>query len=348
MGTDRLLLRTLRSDERAAVLELLDEWPLGGPLRGRDFFRRYVEHDPTYRDENFLVAERDGRLVACVQVFPRLLRLRGAAVPTGGIGSVFTSASARGSGVSSALLAAAVESMRARGMLLSLLFASRHAFYARLGWVLWPRSRELWLRGDAPASGRAEPFDAARDLDAVVALHERTSAALDGTVLRDSSYWRSQPDFAGNPREDFVVARDATGRIHAYARGCLLEGAYMVTEIGRSDAPTAVDALADLVVALMEPREPDPVAADAGRASGDCRRMLVAPAHDDPPLAAALDARGIARRRFEERATMLRILDTEGLAGCTRVSRVDDETDAAYLARLIPPERFFYWPSDRF
>lgn len=344
-----LSVRTLRRDEREAVLELLDAWPLGGPLRGRAFFRRYIEHDPTYRDENFHVAEDAGRLVACVQVFPRLMRVRGAAVPVGGIGSVFTSEAARGSGVASALLEAAVEDMRARGMLLSLLFAARHAFYARLGWVLWPRSRELWLRGEAARRvDLAEPFDVERDLDAVIALHERASAGLDGTVLRDPAYWRAQLAFAGNPGEDFLVARDAAGHIHAYARGCLLDGIYMVTEIGRSDGAEAAHALADLVLALMAPRDPDAIAMQASLASDACRRLLVAPAHDDALLCAAIEARGVSVKRFEERATMLRMIDAAGLARCTGVPQLANETDAAYLARLIPPERFFYWPSDRF
>lgn len=343
-----LQVRTLRADEREAVLDLLDEWPLGGPLRGRDFFRLYVDHDPAYRDANFQVAEQDGRLVACVQVFPRLLRLRGAAVPVGGIGSVFTREAVRGSGVSSALLEAALADMRARGMELSLLFAARHAFYARLGWVLWPRPRELWLRGDAAAPAAGEPFDPPRDLDAVMALHERTSAALDGTVLRDHAYWRGQLHFAGNPHEDFVVARGSDGRVAAYARGCMLGGAYLVTELGRGEGADAIRLLADLVAGLMAPRDPDPVAADAGRDSAGWRRMLVAPVHDDPALVAALTARGLGVKTFEERTAMLRVLDAEALARRTGLPRAAGESDAAYLARLLPPERFFYWPSDRF
>lgn len=341
-------VRTLRPGEREAVLDLLDEWPLGGPLRGRDFFRRYIESDPTYRDENFQVAEVDGRLVACVQVFPRLLRVRGAVVPAGGIGSVFTREAARGTGVASALLEAAVADMRARGMELSLLFASRHAFYARLGWVLCPRPRELWLRGDGVAAQRAEAFDLARDLGDVMALYERTNASLDGSVVRDRAWWHALPAFAGNPREDFVVARGAAGRVQAYARGCLIEGVYMVTEIGRSEAPACASALAELLVSLMAPRDPDPVAADAGRDSAECRRMLVAPAYDDAALGEALAARGVTIQRFEERATMLRVVAEEALARRTGVPRAAGESDAAWLARMIPPDRFFYWPSDRF
>ena len=45
---------------------------------------------------------------------------------------------------------------------------------------------------------------------------------------------------------------------------------------------------------------------------------------------------------------MLRVLDADALVRRTGVSRDAGESDAAYLARLVPPERFFYWPSDRF
>jgi predicted N-acetyltransferase YhbS len=223
-------IRTLRAAEREALLALLDGWQLSNGWRGRDFFRRYLEHDPTYRDDNVWVAEQGGRLVACVQIFPRRLRIGGAAVPVGGIGSVFTSEKVRGSGISSALLEAAADAMRARGMPLSLLFASRHAFYGRLGWLLWPRPRPLWLRGGRAAepdgARRVESFDAGRDLDAVMDLHARYSGSLDGTVVRDRALWCGQLHFAGNPDEDFLVARDAAGRVEADARRGLKEGLY--------------------------------------------------------------------------------------------------------------------------
>jgi GNAT superfamily N-acetyltransferase len=344
-------IRTLRSDEREAVLALLDAWPLKSPLPGRDFFRRFVERDPHYRDENFWIAEQDGALVACVQIFPRRLRVGRGAVPTGGIGTVFTSEKARGSGVASALLEAALAAMRARGMALSLLFASRHAFYARLGWTLWPRPRPLWLRSAAAAEPdarrRVDVFSAARDLDAVIALHERYSAPLAGTVVRDRAYWEGQLHFAGDPTEDFLVARDAQGGIEAYARGCHLDGLYFVTEIGRAPGAGSA-AAADLVLRLSAGRDPDPIAAAVGRGSGELRRVAVAPPLDDPPLGAALAARGIETKLFDERAAMLQILDAALLERSAGVSREAGESNAAFLGRLLPPERFCFWPSDRF
>ena len=136
-------IRTLCGDEHEALLDLLDGWELPDGWRGRDFFRRYLEDDPGFADENVWLAEDAGRLVSCVQIFPRRLRLGSAAVSTGGIGSVFTRPEARGSGIASELLERAALAMRERGMLLSLLFSSRFHFYERVGWISWPGSRTL-------------------------------------------------------------------------------------------------------------------------------------------------------------------------------------------------------------
>jgi predicted N-acetyltransferase YhbS len=346
------LIRTLRQGEREAVLALLDEWPLSDGWRGCDYFRRYIELDPTYVDENFQVAEQDGQLVACVQVFPRQLRVRGTTLPVGGIGSVFTSEKARGSGVASRLLEASVAAMRERGMEVSLLFASRHAFYGRLGWTLWPRQRPLWIRAEAnaapDAARRIDAFDATRDLDEVMALHERYSASRDGTVVRDRAFWLGQLGFAGNPTEDFLVARDASGRIEAYTRSSLFEGFCAILELGRSDAPTAIEALADLVQQSMAPREPDRSAARAGRPSAEFRRMLLAPPHDDAALDAALAARGVLAKHFEERASMLRVVNADALARRFGQTPRGGETPESMLRRLLPPEQLVFWPADRF
>ncbi len=345
-------IRTLHRSERERVLALLDEWPLSDGWRGRDYFRRYLECDPTYVDDNFWVAEQRGDLVACVQIFPRLLRVRGAAVPVGGIGSVFTSEKARGSGVASQLLEASAAAMRARGMELSLLFASRHAFYARLGWVLWPRQRPLWIRADTSAAQDAsrhiDAFEVARDLDEVMALHERYAAWRDGTVVRDHAFWLGQLGFAGNPTEDFLVARDATGRIEAYIRASLLEGFCAVLELGRDDSAGAASALADLVLRCAAPRDDDPSAARAGKSSSEFRRVLLAPAHDDAALDTALVARGVQLKHFDEKGSMLRVLDAEALARRCGASLGHGESPDSMLQRLLPPERLVFWPADRF
>ncbi len=195
---------------------------------------------------------------------------------------------------------------------------------------------------------RVEAFDALRDLDEVMALHERYSASRDGTVVRDRAFWLGQLGFAGNPTEEFLVARDASGRIEAYARASLFEGFCAILELGRSETPTATLALADLVQHSMAPRDPDLSAARAGRPSAEFRRMLLAPTHDDAALDAALAARGVVPKHFEERASMLRVVNAEALARRFGEAPRAGESPASMLCRVMPPEQLVFWPADRF
>lgn len=354
-------IRLLRDDEREALLALLGEWEMSPPWQGRagELFRRYVERDPTFDVRNVVVAERDRRLVSCVQIFPRTLRVPRAGapatdfahVPVGGIGSVFTRDEARGSGVGSALIERARTEMLARGLELGILVTQRHGFYGRLGWLLWPRERALWRRNGntaRPNETRAvERFDAARNLDEAFALHQSYSGATAGTCVRDRDFFRAQLDFAGNPDEDFVLARDGAGALAAYARGAVFDGAYCVTEVARRDDSEGSDALADLVVALMQARDPDPLASP-GRPSEALRGLLVAPCLSDGALDAALDERGVLRSRFPSKDVMVCILDPAALASRLGETRRPDDDDARWLARALPPERLTLWPADRF
>ncbi|HVP31607.1 MAG TPA: GNAT family N-acetyltransferase [Myxococcota bacterium] len=345
-------IRTLRPHERAALLELLDGWQLPDGWRGRDFFRRYLDDDPSYADENVFVAEEAGRLVACVQIFPRALRVAGHGIATGGIGSVFTRTETRGSGIASALLDAAVETMRARGMLLSLLFAERIAFYTRAGWTSWASTRTLLRReADAAPPARLEgddasvdAFEVGRDLAAVRAIHASYSGVRDGTVVRDETGWRGSLHLAGNPAEDFRVARRG-GELLAYARAVRLHGVLVVSEVGRHG--DGAGAAADLLGRMLEPRADDPLAAPE-KPSGELRRFAVAPPLLDAALEDALLARGIAAKSLPDPSPMLRCLDAAALAHALddRVGSGEDGT--AYLRRILPPERFGFWPADRF
>src|SRR4029453_12932647 len=162
-------IRTLRRDEREALLELLDGWPLADGWRGRDFFRRYLEADPTYEDANVFVAAEAGALLSCVQIFPRRLHVAGTSVPAGGIGSVFTRPEARRRGIAEGLVARASQAIPDRGLPVGVLFGGE-SLYARRGWRNWGvRAGFLVREPDAPAPGdppglAVAPFERERDL----------------------------------------------------------------------------------------------------------------------------------------------------------------------------------------
>jgi len=345
-------IRTLERGEREALLELLDGWPLPDGWRGRDFFRRYVERDPTFADENVWVAAEDGALLSCVQIFPRPLRVAGAAVPAGGIGSVFTRDAARRRGLAERLMERACDAMRARGMPISLLFGVQ-PLYGRQGFEFWPARAALLVRApDAPAPAgppgvAVSPFDAGRDLPSVRDLHARYSELLPGTVARDDALWAHSLANAGNPEEEFRTAR-AGGELVAYARAALLSGVVSLMEF--ACAPGFESALAGLVARIASERADDPFAARAGRPSAELRRVLVSAPLQlfAPDLAVALASAGFEVRDLPLRNCMLRCLDAEALAARVGARPRPGEAPNAFLARLLPGQELTFWMADRF
>ena len=325
-------IRILRSGEREHVLDLLDCWELPDGWRGRDFFRRYMEQDPSYHDENFWVAEDGGRFVCCVQIFPRALRVGSGVAPLGGIGSVFTHPDARSSGTASAVLRRAEEAMRERGMCVGMLFTGRTGFYERLGWLAWPLANALYIKQSDPPPPDShlelEAFDPVADLQGVKALHARYSTGRAGTLARDDAGWEGSLRLAGNPDEDFrVVRRD--GVVVGYARFISLEKHPILAEFGRS--ADDADALASLLATVF---------AELGGAYG--------PALADPELEQALAARGVEVRSMGDPNAMLRCLDAKALCTASGVAPISGESDRDLLQRLLPAERTLFWPSDRF
>lgn len=325
-------------------------WELPDGWRGRDFFRRYIERDPTYADENVWVACDESKLLSCVQIFPRIIRVLDRDVPTGGIGSVFTHPEWRGSGLAGSVLDRAAEDMSKRGMELSLLFSGRHSFYERHGWSVRKSHRTVlrWRdRSAAAGSGSAIdvlPFRPEADLQAVREIHQVYSSGRTGTVARDDALWDASLVLAGNPAEEFNVAR-ADGTIVAYIRATLLDDVFQVTELGRSDR--GAEGLAELVIDLMGERESDPLA-PPGKSSRELRAFAILPSFDDIPLTVALEERGVASHPVEDPTTMLRCIDADALAHRLGASRLPGEEAAQFIDRILPPDGLVFWPADRF
>lgn len=343
-------IRTLDAGERDTWLDLLSGWDLPDGWAGHDFFGRWIELDPTWQDENVWVAEEGGQLLSAVQIFPREIRVLGHAVPTGGIGSVYTRESYRRGGIAGAVLDEAVVAMRDRGMELSLLFGTRFDFYGGHGWASWKNQR-AWLSRGGEGRGTAAKvedieisrFDLDRDLEAIVALHGEYSRSRSGTVVRDESLWEASFDLAGNPDEELVVARRA-GELVAYLRLTRMFDKLVVTELARADA---AEPLAAIIDDQLEPRERDVLAA-SDQPSRELRASMLMPCFDDLPLTVALEDRGIAANVVDDPVNMLQCLNAAALSARLDVPVHSDETPMAFLKRVLPPESFVFWPADRF
>ncbi len=322
-----LELRTIVPHERDAVLDLLGEW-----FGDREFFARYFRHDPGFRDDLCFVAIDNGRVVSTLQVFRKPVRVNGAVVQVAGVGNVFTTPEYREHGVASQLLTRAVAAMDEHEFDLSLLFAVRLVFYGRLGWQSHVRQLVFIDHAAVGADGpyAVEPFTPT-DLDAVREIYESYSGAFSGPTVRDARYWRGQLQCAGNPHEDFLVAR-AGAEIVAYVRGTPLYDFYVVMEHGCRPGHDA--ALAQLVCRLH--------GTVAAAAPGTITQLAIAPA-----VQQLLRARGLALRTVEDVFWMWRIISPERLAAKLRIAVADLEAEDVFQ-RLLPPERSVYWISDRF
>jgi len=309
------------------VLDLLDAWI------SREFFVRYFEHDPAFRDDLCFVAADGDRLVSTLQVFAKDVRLGGTTVRVGGIGNVYTAPEYREQGTASQLLTRAIAAMDALGFDLSLLFAVRLAFYGRHGWVSHPRQFVFIDAGTvADSSGvRIEPFDPERDLAEVMALYDAYNGSLAGTVVRDRRYWLGQLRYAGNFSEDFLVAR-AGDRIVAYARATPLYDLYVVMEHGF--VPSYDAALVDVICRLH---------GHQGRALPGTLTQLAT----EPRIVAALGARGLSLRTVDDVFWMWRVISPTRLAAKLGITVTEVERDD-FLARVLPSDRSVFWLSDRF
>jgi predicted N-acetyltransferase YhbS len=321
-------LRGLRRDEREPVLDLLET-----AFGARALFAQYMDCDPLYRAEDFLVAAEGACLVSCVQIFTKTVRLRGEPVLLGGIGSVATHPDHRKTGLASELLRRASAEMQRRGMQLSLLFGTRIRFYGRLGWHSIPQPR---LVLHAPNTGASSP-DAANsraflpsDLPRVRALYDDYTKSLDLATVRDAAYWAGQLRYAGNPGEDFRVSMSG-GHIEAYARATRMDsGLETVLEFAREPGPHAATALAGLLLAMAP-----------------AQGALVMPRLPDPELERAL--REGARRLDEipDPSAMWRVLDRASLSKLAALPASETD-DRSLLAALVGHASAVYWPSDRF
>ncbi len=349
--------RAAQRSERDEVLDLLALW-----YNDREFFARYNQIDPTFRDELCLVALDSGRIVSTVQIFNRRINLDGKAVPMGGIGSVFTRKDCRHKRVASGLMNLAVTTMEREGFEVSLLFAERLSFYNQFGWKELMRNFSVLANAPGLRTEKfaVDAFEVERDLDEVMRLHREYSGRVAVTALRNEAEWRANLQFAGNMPADpvggceeyFTIAR-ADSKIAAYARATRFHGIAMVMEYGYAPQHRAA------MLALF--RHMGEMAA-SGKSTyamrGDHRgaqllsgrkpsgnAILVTHTAHDPDLEHALTDAGCPVARHPDNFYMWRINLPLKLAD--RLAMAPDAAASHVFATFGDP-RSLFWTADRF
>ncbi len=357
-------VRAADRSERDQVLDLLSLW-----YNDSEFFARYNQLDPRFRDDLCLVARDGARLVSTVQIFDRTINLDGHAIPMGGIGSVFTLEEYRHKGVASALMRLAVDTMVREGFEVSLLFAERLTFYSQFGWRAVERKFSI-LAGAAgikapshfvPTHFLIDVFDETRDLAAIAEIHRAYSGRFNVSAIRDHASWRANLEFAGNQpmrpgvgsKEYFIVCRDA-GRIAAYARVTRFHGVSMVMEFGY--VAGALDAMLATFKYLGEVASGSSI---SFQRAGDHRRaallrgedstaesgLLISHTAQDPGLEHRIREAGCPVAHHTDDNYMWRILAPAKLA---RRFAMTPEAASAHAFETFQDSHSLFWTADRF
>lgn len=349
--------RAAKRAERDEVLDLLARW-----YKDREFFARYNQNDPTFRDELCLVALDAGRIVSTVQIFDRRINIEGQAVPMGGIGSVFTREDYRHKRVASGLMNLAVTTMEREDFEVSLLFAERLTFYNQFGWKELTRHFSVLPNASSVRAPRLDidVFHAVRDFAPVIELHRAYSGRFDVTAVRDQAAWGANLKFAGNMPADpvggceeyFILAREGAA-IVAYARATRFHGIPMVMEYGY--VPSHQLAMLALCRYMGEiaahGKSSSPMHGDhrsAALLSGENpsgNAMLVTHTAHDPDLERALTEAGCPVAHHADNFYMWRVIDAKKLG-----DRFGMPLDAAaqYVFAKFASPRSLFWTSDRF
>lgn len=159
---------------------------------GRDFFQERLDQDTAYDPDTTWFAAVDGKIASHVQIFPLHIRVGRAILKMGAMGSVGTDPHYRGLGLAHRILHAQSNYMKETDYDISLLLASKHAFYEKAGWRLIPQTA-LTIKKPAsleqPGSYEIIPFEA-RYLDEIRLIYEQFNHNRTFTVVRNETYWR--------------------------------------------------------------------------------------------------------------------------------------------------------------
>jgi predicted acetyltransferase len=164
--------------------------------RGAAARRRNFEQSALGRLSDLVVAHSGDRILGHGFAFPLHAFFGGKAVPIVGIASVGVAPEARGRGVASALIQHIHEAARQAGSALSMLFAWRHGFYARLGYAEVACSHRFgcdpravpraWVEA---ARGKELRAATGADREALLACYRREAVQRTGWLHRPETLW---------------------------------------------------------------------------------------------------------------------------------------------------------------
>lgn len=188
-----LQFRRAKEDDLDRLVEIhLAAYPDTPSVQAR---QRSFTQNPFGKLADLIVVEDRGQLVAHAFLYPLRAWFGGARVLVGGIASVGVAPEARGRGVATALMHHLHRLSDRRGDALTMLYAFRQGFYARLGYATTSSRKRLALDPrSVPASWRALARERVRamrrgDERILPRAYERAAERASGRIVRTSRFW---------------------------------------------------------------------------------------------------------------------------------------------------------------
>jgi predicted acetyltransferase len=335
--------------------------PRGHAARIRNFTR----HPLGELSDLWLLADGDAPL-AHAFLFPLEVWVGGARVQAGGIATVGVAPEARGRGLGSRLVEHLHRTAHARGDALTVLYAYRQGFYARLGYAPTSSYRRLRLH---PASVPWKCEMTARaagagDIAAISACWNATARRGTGWLARTDRLWETR---LGDERRTWLVVQGAEGvegyvawtleqaEEHAATTLVVREMAAMTPAAERSlwalvGAQRHQVAVAHADVAADDPIDRALVDPDRARFGDDALEHPVGEVATGP-MVRVLDAgRALAARGWPRDGRVVLAVDDETLevvarGGTATVLPVHDEPDLRLDARALAAIAFGTLPA---
>lgn len=217
MATDDLRFRAATADDLDRILEVhMTAFP---DSRGIEERRRSFLANPFGTLDDMIVAEREGTIVGQAFLFPLGGWFGGRAVRLGAIASLGVAAEARGQGVATALVSRLHVASDVRGDALTMLYAFRQRFYAKLGYGTSTSRRRLAIDpASVPSAWRALARARVRrargdDKEAILSVYSRVGATTTGWLSRSDSFWDRH---LARERRHFLVASQPGGAVSGY------------------------------------------------------------------------------------------------------------------------------------
>jgi len=163
-----------------------------------DYFKRHYFNDPLKDISSIFVAVDGSNIASTVRLFYRKIYFYGKEITVGGIGEVSTKPQYRGMGLASRLLRMAIDTMREKKLPISILFASLHNFYGKLGYKVLTREfclldrntfRKYYEYKTAQAGEVKEIKLSDNDIEIMDEIYRLYSANFNGPVVRNREYW---------------------------------------------------------------------------------------------------------------------------------------------------------------